>query len=410
MLKYSFQPRENQSANDVQPETPQAGGRGTTDCHTHLGPLQYTGQPLQAVCETTESRAPRGAEEQMPLRHPPIFSSLRPPPHPDRSVENSGLFHPQLPTTYSNHNPTPSSSARYEDISGGSDSEGDSESDPFRNIPGLSDFNLSGVGVVLPRKRRLREPSEQAQSLWHHARGGDQGQGQWYPVKANRIISSYTGGEEARMFAGHSRPAMFPLDDSANRRDETMQAQQTRLGAAAHALCSAMTMLNACTQRLAQVLPSSGTADEALNYMCHDVSTALGHSLRVLASEHSLLCRDRRNLCLNTMLDTQGRAAIERLPPSTTQLFSGDMEGILQAVKNRREMRSAFRPQRSSLKARSQRSAREHIPSNNEGNDHPSRPQTNQSFRSQPYGAFRRGRGRGARVQRRGSSSFGNQA
>ena len=224
---------------------------------------------------------------------------------------------------------------------------------------------------------------------------------------------AYTGHEASAPFAAQGRPPMFPLDDSCCRRNETMQAQQTRLGAAAHALCSAMAMLNDCTVKLQNVLPPSsstkpGPAEEILQYLCSDVATALGHSLRLLAAEHSMLCRDRRTICLNTVSDNQGRAALEKLPPSDTALFSGDLDSVVNAIKNRREVRGAFKAPNQSLPRsavkghrrpfylRSQRPCR--YPGTGERGAEPTpvhQGRLDQPFRPQPYGAFRRGRGRG---------------
>ena len=269
------------------------------------------------------------------------------------------------------------------------------------------------VPQVALKQRRLRAPSEQVRSLWHHARGLDNQRSTWQPVKASRVTMAYTGHEALAPFAAQGRPPMFPLDDSCCRRDETMQAQQTRPGAAAHALCSAMAMLNDCTVKLQNVLPPSSSskpdpAEEILQYLCADVATALGHSLRVLAAEHSMLCRDRRTICLNTVSDNQGRAALEKLPPSDTALFSGDLDSVVNAIKNRREVRGAFKAPnqsfpRSAVKGhrrpfylRSQRPRRD--PGTGERGAEPTpvhQGRLDQPFRPQPYGAFCRGRGRG---------------
>ena len=44
------------------------------------------------------------------------------------------------------------------------------------------------------------------------------------------------------------RPSIFPLNESAAKRDNFLASQQTRLGAAAHALCMALTRLNYVTE------------------------------------------------------------------------------------------------------------------------------------------------------------------
>ena len=72
--------------------------------------------------------------------------------------------------------------------------------------------------------------------------------GNWRGVRANKITSLYTADSQAAAFAAHSRPSVFPLNESAAKRDDFLASQQARLGAAAHALCTALTRLNDVTE------------------------------------------------------------------------------------------------------------------------------------------------------------------
>ena len=65
--------------------------------------------------------------------------------------------------------------------------------------------------------------------------------GNWRGVRANKITSLYTAD------TAQSRPSVFPLNESAVK-DDFLASQQTRLGAAAHALCTALTRLNDVTE------------------------------------------------------------------------------------------------------------------------------------------------------------------
>ena len=74
------------------------------------------------------------------------------------------------------------------------------------------------------------------------------------------------------------------------------------------------------------------------------MATPLGHVLRVLAAECSLLRRDRRQLCLDTVVDLQARADIDKISPSRTSLFDGDIDAVVQTLRHRLEAGGAFRP------------------------------------------------------------------
>ena len=228
-------------------------------------------------------------------------------------------------------------------------SESDEETDdPFKAIPALRGFRLSGARVALGRTRSYREPSEQALQFWFHARGFHYPEG-WKSVRASKLTASYTGHSKATPFTAQVRHPAFPLDESAVRRDEGMAQQQTRLGAAAHAVCLALTKANEVSARLSTTgaSPSADppTPDEPslTDLLCQGLATPLGHVLRVLAAECSAQCRDRRQLCLQTMADAQGRAMLEKLPPSPTHLFDGDIDALLQTIKHRFDARGAFK-------------------------------------------------------------------
>ena len=97
--------------------------------------------------------------------------------------------------------------------------------------------------MTLGRTPSYREPSEQSRQFWFQARGFGSTEG-WKSVKASKLTAAYTGHEKSAPFAAQTRHSAFPLDDAAVRRDDWMAHQQTRLGAAAHAVCLALTRAN----------------------------------------------------------------------------------------------------------------------------------------------------------------------
>ena len=139
----------------------------------------------------------------------------------------------------------------------------------------------------------------------------------------------------------------------------------------------------------------------AVLILCTDVATALGHSLCIRAAEHSQLCRDRRTICLNTVSDSHRRAALVNLSHSDTTFFSGDLDSVVNAIKNRREVRGAFKaPNQSSPRFAMNGHRRPFdLRSRDRGERcraHPLKPgRLDQPFLPQPYGAFRKDRGRG---------------
>ena len=170
-----------------------------------------------------------------------------------------------------------------------------------------------------------------------------------------------TADSQAAAFAAQSRPSVFPLNESAAKRDDFLASQQTRLGAAAHALCTALTTLNDVMETTllgglshasdifsADPVTPDGRAEFA-RLVSDQVATPPpplppGHVLRVLAAECSLLCRDRRQLCLDTVVDLQARADIDKISPSHTSLFDGDIDAMVQTLRHRLEAGGAFRP------------------------------------------------------------------
>ena len=124
-----------------------------------------------------------------------------------------------------------------------------------------------------------------------------------------------------------------------------MAQQQTRLGAVGHAVCLALTK----AKEVAAILPTTSASPSAdlstpeepslTDLLCQGLATLLGHVLRVLAVECSALCRDRRQLCLQTMADAQGRAMVEKLPPSPAHLFDGVIDALLQTIKHKFDAR-----------------------------------------------------------------------
>ena len=114
-------------------------------------------------------------------------------------------------------------------------------------LPALPNFRLSGARVALSRSKNTTVPSEQTLQLWAHTRGLVEG-GNWRGVRADKITSLYTADSQAAAFAAQSRPSVFPLNESAAKRADFLAPQQTRLGAAAHALCTALTRLHDVTE------------------------------------------------------------------------------------------------------------------------------------------------------------------
>ena len=91
-------------------------------------------------------------------------------------------------------------SSRYEDVS---DTEDNGE-DPFKTIPALRGFHLSGARVALGRTPSYREPSEQSRQFWFQARGFGSTEG-WKSVKASKLTAVYTGHEKSAPFAAQTR-------------------------------------------------------------------------------------------------------------------------------------------------------------------------------------------------------------
>ena len=149
------------------------------------------------------------------------------------------------------------SSMQFEDAND-EESEEKSPHNPFEHIPALRSFRLSGARVALSRSKNTRVPSEQTLQLWAHTRGLMEG-GNWRGVRANKITSLYTADSQAAAFAAQSRPSVFPLNESAAKRDDFLASQQTRLGSAAHALCMALTRLNDVTETTLFVGPSQAS-------------------------------------------------------------------------------------------------------------------------------------------------------
>ena len=170
-----------------------------------------------------------------PLTHP---SSSR-----GASLASEG---PTATPTQLSHDCAASSSMQFEDVSD-EESEERLPHNPFEHIPALRNFRLSGARVTLSRSKNTRVPSEQTLQLWAHTRGLMEG-GNWRGVRANKITSLYTADSQAAAFAAPSRPTVFPLNESAAKRDDFLASQQTRLGAAAHALCMVLTRLNDFTE------------------------------------------------------------------------------------------------------------------------------------------------------------------
>ena len=188
---------------------------------------------------------PYSRASDYPLTHPSSsrgagLASEGPTATPTQLSPSLSEYQPQA------HDCAASSSMQFEDVSD-EESEERSPHNPFGHIPALRDFRLSGARVALSRSKNTRVPSEQTLQLWAHTRGLMEG-GNWRGVRANKITSLYTADSQAAAFAAQSRPSVFPLNESAAKRDDFLASQQTRLGAAAHALCTALTRLNDVTE------------------------------------------------------------------------------------------------------------------------------------------------------------------
>ena len=277
------------------------------------------------------------------------------------------------------------------------DDESGDDISPFHDIPALKEFQLSGARVALSRRRNARQPSDQSIQLWTHARGLTT-DGNWRGVRANKITSVYTSHPDAAPFTAQSRDTVFPLPDFAARKDDQLAAQQTRLGAAAHAVCLALARLNEVTTEMADqtsafFVPrsqSAGSKGDIRQRLDDDIATPLGHALRLLAAECSLLCKDRRQLCLNTVADQQGRTVIDRVLPSSTALFDGDINAIVNTIKQRHDAGGAFRPAAPTRQSRDRahRQPSFHREERKRPHEGPQRGRYHsQPFRFQPYGA-----------------------
>ena len=286
---------------------------------------------------------------------------------PDSRPSNNGLHPPffpwgagspptQLATPLDSASCAPSQGSGQDDhyssrFEGILEDEADLNTNPFEGIPALKGFHLSGARVALSRWRSYRELPPQALELWFHAPGFQIKDG-WRSVKASKITASYTGYDGAASFKAQSRHTVFPLEDGAVRHDGWLAQQQTRLGAVAHAMCLALTKVNEAADQLSewQGRPTltdptdpSETGSPIFDLLNKKVATPLGHALRVLAAECSMLCKDRRQFCLSTMLEGQGWAAMDRTPASSTDLFGGDVEELIQCINRHHESKSAFK-------------------------------------------------------------------
>ena len=157
--------------------------------------------------------------------------------------------------------------------------------------------------------------------------------------------------------------------------------------------------------------PSTQDEPSVTELLCREVATPLDHVLRILAAECSTLCRDRRQLCLLTLSGSQGRATTEKLPPSPTQLFDGNIDAVLQTIKHRYEAGGAFKssiPMRRRVRQYQQTSPRDESNggkrvredrktghasvtrySHSGGTTNITSGNVGQPFRQQPYGAKR---------------------
>ena len=297
---------------------------------------------------------PYSRASDYPLTHPSYsrgagLASEGPTATPTQLSPSLSEYQPQA------HDCAASSSMQFEDVSD-EESEERSPHIPFEHIPALRNFRLSGLSsVALSRSKNTRVPSEQMLQLWAHTRGLMEG-GNWRGVRTNKITSLYTADSEPAAFVAQSRPSVFPLNKSAAKRDDFLASQQMQLGTATHALCTALTRLNDVTETTLLGGPSQAldifSADpvtpdgraEFARLVSDQVATPLGHVLRVLAAECSLLCRDRCQLCLDTVVDLQARADIDKISPSHTSLFDGDIDAVVQTLRQWREAGGAFRP------------------------------------------------------------------
>ena len=160
----------------------------------------------------------------------PLLSGIRLPPHPPLLLSRGWLGfrghdcnpHLAIPSLSEYqpqaHDCAASSSMQFEDVDD-EESEERSPHNPFEHIPALRNFRLSGARVTLSRSKNTRVPSEQTLQLWAHTRGLMEG-GNWRGVRANKITSLYTADSQAAAFAAQSRPSVFPLNESAAKRDD----------------------------------------------------------------------------------------------------------------------------------------------------------------------------------------------
>ena len=236
---------------------------------------------------------------------------------------------------------TSQSESRYEDIS---DVEEEKREDSFASVPGLEDFRLSGARVAVNRSKSSRAPDNTTYQLWYNARGLNTEDG-WKSIRASKVVATYTNHPEATIFKAQESPSVFPLDPGAIRRDEHLASQQTRLGAAGHALCLAMSSINKTVDLLTSDESAADIVSRAQEMLANEAGKALGHTLRVLAAECNQLCQDRRRLCLDTLQDSRDRQEMEKSTPGTDALFGQgvSVEKVMGEIDQRRKLKSPFK-------------------------------------------------------------------
>ena len=147
-------------------------------------------------------------------------------------------------------------------------------------------------------------------------------------------------------FAAQACPSLFPLNEGESYCDDVLSGLQTQLGAAAHAACLTMSTTNDSVEQLTSLSDFPDECREVINDVVgclrHEAASSLGHVLRVLAHKSTSVCKDCRQLCLNTLVDRQNRAVVDKMPPSPTQLFEGDLDSLDQFLKFCQEVKSAF--------------------------------------------------------------------
>ena len=190
-------------------------------------------------------------------------------------------------------------------------------------IPALRNFRLSGARVALSRSKNTRVPSEQTLQLWALTRGLMEG-GNWRGVRADKITSLYTADSQAAAFSAQSLPSVFPLNESAAKRDG-FRCRPRPLYGLDQAKWRKLPYWGVPRRRRTSSPVTPDGRAEFARLVSDQVANhppppppgmSCGYWRRNAPSG-----RVRRQLCLDTVVDLQARAGIDKISPSHTSFF-----------------------------------------------------------------------------------------